>query len=294
MLMKKKLGKGFDALLQNTSIGDLQEAAQDALVQLPIEQIAPNPFQPRKVFSESALGELAQSIKTQGLLQPIVVRRVADKYQLIAGERRWRAAQRIPLHTIDAVIKDASDEQVSLLALLENIQREDLNVIELAEGMKRLVDTFTLTHQQIADGIGHSRASVTNLLRILQLSEESKAHLVAGDIELGHAKLLITRSADEQLRFCRAIIENNMTVRTTERMIADYDAQNNKDTLLYNDTTNACETQRLEKNLSAYFGQLVRIKEKNGKGTLMLNFATYEQFDALLAQCGIPRDVIEE
>lgn len=221
---KRGLGRGLDALLTNSNnaqnrnnVADevaQQESSKGELQKLPIEWLRPGKYQPRKDMSPEALEDLASSIKSQGIIQPIVVRPVGpDSYEIIAGERRWRAAQMARLEMVPCLIKDVPDEAAVAIALIENIQREDLNSMEEANALQRLLDEFQLTHQEVAEAVGKSRATITNLLRLNNLEAEVKTLLERGDIELGHAKLLLALQGDAQSDAGRIIAAKGMTVR---------------------------------------------------------------------------------
>ena len=210
---KRGLGRGLEALLgSETKLGVSMD-------EIPIEFISPGPFQPRKNFSDDSLDELAESIKRQGIVQPIVVREGgASKYEIIAGERRWRAAQRAALDTVPVVVKEVSDESAIAMSLIENIQREDLNPIEEAEALNRLLEEFQLSHQQLADAVGKSRAAVTNYLRLNGLSSKLKQLLISGALEMGHARALLSLSSVDQDKSAEEVIRRRLNVRQTEAL----------------------------------------------------------------------------
>ena len=226
---KRGLGRGLDALLatQSNSTAATESAPeasaeqkQAGLVKLPIEQLQPGKYQPRKDMSPDALEELASSIKTQGIIQPIVVRPIAENsYEIIAGERRWRASQIAEVDTVPCIIKDVPDEAAVAIALIENIQREDLNAMEEAIALQRLQDEFELTHQEVADAVGKSRTSVTNYLRLNKLEQDVKTLMEHGDLEFGHAKVLLGLAGDEQVLAARKVVAKDLTVRETEKLV---------------------------------------------------------------------------
>ena len=222
-MSRKRLGRGLDALLSaagGEETGNSPEASASNLDELNISEIVRGRYQPRREFEQSALDELAASIKAQGVMQPVVVRpKPQGGYELIAGERRWRAAQQAGLEVIPAVIKEVSDEQASAMALIENIQREDLNPLEEAQALERLREEFGLTQQQVADAVGKSRSAVTNLLRLLNLSAGVRNLLSAGDIEMGHARALLPLGAMDQERVAADVVERQLSVRQTENLV---------------------------------------------------------------------------
>lgn len=223
---KRGLGRGLDALLtSNQQNSDRQseqvtEEVKGELQKLPVEQLKPGRYQPRKDMSPEALEDLAASVKAQGIIQPIVVRPVGkDEYEIIAGERRWRAAQLAKLELVPCLIKDVPDEAAVAIALIENIQREDLNAMEEATALQRLLDEFQMTHQDVAQAVGKSRTTVTNLLRLNNLQDGVKVLLERGDIELGHAKLLLALEGEQQADVAQQIVAKDMTVRDAEKLV---------------------------------------------------------------------------
>jgi ParB family transcriptional regulator, chromosome partitioning protein len=234
-LKKRGLGKGLEALLgtsqvarQKQIVSDIQaDAAQNRvdnqkgeLQTLPLNWLRPGKYQPRRDMSQDALEDLANSIRAQGVIQPIVVRQIADQqYEIIAGERRWRACQLVRLDTVPCLIKNVEDNAAVAIALIENIQREDLNAIEEAVALQRLMNEFELSHQQVAEAVGKSRSSVSNLLRLNQLNEDVKQLVEHGDLDMGHARALLSLDGDVQSEAARTVAQKNMTVRDTERMV---------------------------------------------------------------------------
>lgn len=288
---KRGLGRGLDALLKTSNTAREKEQSSSSvaheqqpkgeLQKLPIEWLQPGRYQPRKDMTPEALEDLAASIKAQGIIQPIVVRSVGhEKYEIIAGERRWRAAQMARLDTVPCLVKDVPDEAAVAIALIENIQREDLNAMEEAVALQRLLNEFQLTHQEVADAVGKSRATVTNLLRLNNLEAETKTLLERGDIELGHAKLLLTLDGDQQIEIARLIAAKGMTVREAERVIrqalepiAEKPAKPTPD----------ADIQRLEKRLSERLGAAVAINHgRKGKGKVVINYSSLDELDGIL------------
>ena len=296
MTAKKKLGKGLDALL---SVGSTQTMASllggpknkpvsvsadrdGDMKHVPIELIQRGKYQPRTDMHEEALQELANSIRVQGIMQPIVIRPISsDKYEIIAGERRWRASQIVGLDTIPAIIKPVGDEAAIAMSLIENIQRENLNPIEEAMALKRLQDEFELTQQEVADAVGKSRTSVTNLIRLIGLSIDVRRMLEQGDLEMGHARALLSLPDMQQSEAARAVVGRGLSVRQTEslvrRLIAgDGEAKASK--LVDPDIKN------LEENLAEKLGTQVMIQHSaKGKGRLVLKYNSLDELDGILA-----------
>ena len=213
---KQRLGRGLDALLGTYE----STASKDELRQIPIDQLQRGKYQPRTHMNPEALDELAASIKAQGVVQPIVVRSLAPgQYEIIAGERRWRAAQIAGLETIPAVVRQIPDEAAIAIALIENIQREDLNPVEEATALTRLIDEFGMTHQKVADSVGRSRAAVTNLLRLLTLNSDVRESLEQGRMDMGHARALLALSAKSQSEAAQQVVQRGLSVRETENLV---------------------------------------------------------------------------
>jgi ParB family chromosome partitioning protein len=286
---RRGLGRGLDALL-TTAPKDSSEAPSDKtpvqseLQKLPIEQLHPGKYQPRKDMSNDALVELSNSIKSQGIIQPIVVRQISDhNYEIIAGERRWRAAQLAGLDLVPCLVKDVPDESAVAMALIENIQREDLNAMEEAIALERLLIEFELTHQEVADVVGKSRTTVSNLLRLNNLNSEVKTFLEHGDIEMGHARALLGLTDDEQTNTARIVVAKELTVRETEALIKKIQepAKPSKEKAIDPDT------QSLEQNLSEKLGSQVQINHnKKGKGKLVISYTNLEELDGIVARFG--------
>ncbi|NOR68425.1 MAG: ParB/RepB/Spo0J family partition protein [Methylomarinum sp.] len=274
---KRGLGRGLNALL-----GDMEPAAQEkshSQESLPIEFLQRGKYQPRKDMNPEALKELADSIKAQGIIQPIVIRAVGeDKYEIIAGERRWRAAQLTELQEVPVVIKDIDDRAAMAVALIENIQREDLNALEESEALKRLVDEFDLTHQQAADAVGKSRAMVSNLLRLIDLQSEVKIQLSKGLLEMGHARALLALEAEKQVEVANKVVKLGLTVRATEKLIK-YMGQEKKTGKAPQDT----DTLRLQEDLTEKTGAKVTINHQNsGKGKLVFSYTSLEELEGII------------
>ncbi|WP_314409204.1 ParB/RepB/Spo0J family partition protein [Pseudomonas kuykendallii] len=285
-IKKRGLGRGLDALLGGTSIAAMQEEAAQVenreLHYLPLDLIQRGKYQPRRDMDPAALEELAQSIKAQGVMQPIVVRAIdGGHYEIVAGERRWRASQQANLEKIPAMVRDVSDEAAVAMALIENIQREDLNPIEEAFALQRLQQEFQLTQQQVAEAVGKSRVTVTNLLRLIALPEEIKTLLAHGDLEMGHARALLGLPADRQLEAARHVVARGLTVRQTEALVRQW----------LSDKPQATEKpkadpdiSRLEQRLAERLGSPVQIKHgQKGKGQLVIRYNSLDELQGVLA-----------
>lgn len=296
MTAKKKLGKGLDALL---SVGSTQTMASllgrpknrpvsisadrdGDMKHVPIELIQRGKYQPRTDMHEEALQELANSIKVQGVMQPIIIRPISsDKYEIIAGERRWRACQIVGLDTIPAIIKPVGDEAAIAMSLIENIQRENLNPIEEAMALKRLQDEFELTQQEVADAVGKSRTSVTNLIRLIGLSIDVRRMLEHGDLEMGHARALLSLPDIQQSEAGRTVVGRGLSVRQTESLVRRLIAGGGEaraSKLIDPDIKN------LEENLAEKLGTQVMIQHSaKGKGRLVLKYNSLDELDGILA-----------
>ncbi|KOO58777.1 chromosome partitioning protein ParB [Rheinheimera sp. KL1] len=283
---KRGLGRGLDALLTTKPVSDQQNGAnlssaqQSELQKLPIEWLKPGKYQPRKDMSQDALDDLASSIRSQGVIQPIVVRQIGEQsYEIIAGERRWRASQLAQLDVIPCIIKDVPDEAAVAIALIENIQREDLNAMEEAIALQRLLSEFELTHQQVADAVGKSRASVTNLLRLNQLNDDVKLLLEHGDIEMGHARALLALDSFQQSDTARIVAAKQMTVRDTENLVRRLLEPAPEATPKVKDP----DVSSLEQRLSERFAAPVEINyNKKGKGNLVISYSSLDELEGIL------------
>lgn len=292
---KRGLGKGLSDLGIGELLSDLKGTKNplefgvltDSLQRLPLEYLQPGKYQPRKTMNQEALQELADSIRTQGIIQPIIVRSVApNRYEIIAGERRWRAAQLAQLQDIPVVIRDISDEAAVAVALIENIQREDLNPIEEALALQRLIDEFDMTHEQVADAIGKARATVTNLLRILQLNDDVKNKIANNELELGHGKVLLPLSDALQSKVAAAISTKKLSVRETETLVRKL--QTAKPDLLPDDIDEEADIHiaAMQTKLSEKLGAGVKILHKNGKGKLVVQYHNLSQLEGILERIG--------
>lgn len=288
MTAKKRggLGRGLDALLANNNRAKLEQQASTAdareLQRLPVELIQRGTYQPRRDMDPQALEELASSIRAQGVLQPIVVRPFgAGRYELIAGERRWRAAQLAGLAEIPAQVREVPDESAIAMALIENIQREDLNPIEQALALQRFSQEFQVTHQQLAEALGKSRASISNLLRLLGLPEEVRIMLAHGDLEMGHAKALLGLSEDRQVEGARHVVAQGLTVRQTEALVRNWLTA--KPGQPEKPRPNA-DITALERRLAEKLGSPVQIKHaQSGKGSLVIRYSSLDELQGVLA-----------
>ncbi|MCQ4321774.1 ParB/RepB/Spo0J family partition protein [Stutzerimonas stutzeri] len=283
---KRGLGRGLDALLGGANVAAIQEEAAQAdvreLQQLPLDVIQRGKYQPRRDIDPVTLEELANSIRTQGVMQPIVVRSVGSgRYEIIAGERRWRASQQAGLDRIPAMVRDVSDEAAIAMALIENIQREDLSPIEEAVALQRLQQEFQLTQQQVADAVGKSRVTISNLLRLIALPEEIKTLLSHGDLEMGHARALLGLPADQQVEGARHVVARGLTVRQTEALVRQW---LNKPESVKAEPKSDPDIVRLEQRLAERLGSPVQIKHgEKGKGQLVIRYSSLDELQGVLA-----------
>ena len=267
---KGGLGRGLDALFADNSI---EEIASTSAVKLKIMDIEPNRDQPRKIFDEDALAELADSIAKHGVIQPLLVRPMPDgSYQLVAGERRWRAAQRADVATLPSYIREVHDENLHAMALVENIQRQDLNAIEIALGMQRLIDECGLTQDALSEKVGKKRSTVSNFLRLLKLPDEIQLALKEGLISAGHAKAIAGAPADRQLHLLKRCIKKDLSVRQIEELVRSFNAQRPAEPA--EDEEYPESYLRLVEQLERFFSQEISIKRsKNGGGKIVIDFA---------------------
>lgn len=291
--MKKKLGRSpLDAFLSKPKKKATGESTDTQSIvpegefrKLPIEFMQPGQYQPRKIMTDDALEELASSIKAQGIIQPIVVRELSkDKYEIIAGERRWRAAQLAELDVIPCLVKDIPDEAAIAMALIENIQREDLNAMEEAVALQRLMQEFELTHQQTADAVGKSRTTVTNLLRLLSLTEICRTLLERGDLEMGHARALLSLSSDDQTSIARMVVAKGLTVRDTEKLVRGVNAPVKAKFEAKGDP----HIEKLERRVSDKVGAPIKIQHgPKGKGKIVIQYNSLDELDGVLNHLGV-------
>ena len=282
MVKAKGLGRGLDALLLSGE-EDAQKN-EGSLQTLLISELQPGKYQPRSIMQEEALYALSQSILKQGVMQPIIVRPVGNnQYEIIAGERRWRAAKLANLNEVPVIIKNIPDESALAMALIENIQRENLNPLEEAVGIKRLIDEFNMTHEEAADAVGKSRVTVSNLLRLLTLTKPVQDRLLNGKIDMGHARALIGLEGSQQIMLCEEIIQKNLSVREVEALVKNL--QNGYKTGASPSSskkTNA-DVRQLEESLAEALGASVTIDaKKNGSGILKVHYRNLEQLDEIL------------
>jgi ParB family chromosome partitioning protein len=281
MIKHKGLGRGLDALLDTESA----PVAAESLATAGVDRLQPGRYQPRTKMDAESLNELAASIKEQGLMQPILVRpHGADRYEIIAGERRWRAAQIAGLDEVPVVVRDVPDQAALAMALIENIQREDLNPLEEAQGVQRLVAEFRLTHQEAADAIGRSRAATTNLLRLLNLPQSVQQLVLDGALDMGHARALLALDAELQVGTAKKVAAKGLSVRETEQLVNDLLHPKAREARVKARTGR--DIQRLEEEVSEKLGTTVEIKPvgKKGAGRLVVSDMNHEHLDALLAR----------
>ena len=286
----KGLGRGLDALL---GPGPAQGGADGRGREIPVELIARSPWQPRRKLDPDALEDLSRSIRVHGVLQPILVRPVGeDRYELVAGERRWRAAQAAGLATVPAVVREVSDEVALSIAIIENIQREDLTPLEEARGVARLIEEFGMTHREVAEAVGRSRPAVSNLLRLLDLNDDVRARLESGEIEMGHARALLGLAGGVQSEAARIVGDRGLSVRQTEALVrrmqsapgagADDEAARDPD------------IGRLETRLGDVIGTEVNIRHgKRGSGRLVIRYHSLDELDGILERLD-PENAAEE
>lgn len=287
-LPKKRLGRGLAALIGDDLTDDVP-ATQDpeirsALREVPIETVRSNNLNPRKHFNEEELQDLARSISEKGILQPVVVRPTGDSetYQIVAGERRWRAAQKAGLHTIPVLVRELSDKEVLEIAIIENVQRADLNPVEEAMGYQQLIDSFDYTQQQLAESIGKSRSHIANTLRLMTLPPAVLERLQRGDLTAGHARALI--ATDDPVGLSQKIVALGLSVRQAEAL-ARNKSQPTEDTP--SETENNSDLKSIEKAISEALGLRVSVQSANGeKGNLIINFKTLDQFEELCNKLG--------
>lgn len=287
MVKKRGLGKSLNALLAykaapaETTEDEISTHGHEQLADLPVDRIQRGKYQPRHEMDADALEELANSIRAQGIIQPLIVRPFGDKYEIIAGERRWRAAQMAGLNEVPVIIRDIPDEAAVAIALIENIQRENLNPVEEAIALQRLMDEFELTHQQAAEAVGKSRTTVTNLLRLLSLPAEVRNLLERGLIEMGHARTLITLSATLQLKAANIIVAKGLSVRETENLVKQLQAGEAKPSEKPMDP----DILKLQENLTRQLKLRVAIQcNAKGKGKLVIHYRNLDELDRILEQ----------
>jgi len=283
MVKAKGLGRGLDALFLNANSDSGESVIQNPMV-LPINALQAGKFQPRTLIDDGAIAELSESIRSQGVIQPLIVRSLANgQYEIIAGERRWRAAKKAGLEVVPVVLKEADDQSVMAMALIENIQREDLNAIDEALGIRRLIDEFKMTHESVAKILGKSRSAVTNLLRLLSLPSMVQQLLREKKLEMGHARSLLAAQESRQGDLAKRIVALNLTVRESESLVASV---NKKTSDPRKNKSNAdTDTMNLEDQLGQKLGMSVKIKNtKAGSGKVILSYRNLDDLDVLLGK----------
>lgn len=274
---KSSLGTGLDSLL-----GDRPKAEGLSVAQIALDDLTPGQYQPRSKMYKSTLEELSQSIKEQGVLQPLVVRRLASgRFEIVVGERRWRASQMAGLSTVPAIVKDLNNDETAKIALIENLQREDLNALDQARGLFRLQREFNLSQEDLASSVGKSRSTVTNLLRLLNLSPEVQAFLEEGKIEMGHARSLLTLEEADQIAIAQQVITQSLSVRQCEALASGLSTKTKPQTK--SEKNKDPNTAALERELSEILGSPVDIKHNvKGKGKLVINFKNLDALQGVL------------
>ncbi len=281
MIRPKGLGRGLDALLAGVD----DAGATDALQAIAIERVQPGRYQPRTQMNDVALEELAASIREHGVMQPILVRPIdGGRFEIVAGERRWRAAQRAGLAEIPALVKAVPDQSALALALIENIQREDLNPLEQANGLQRLIDEFGMTHDAAAKAVGRSRSAVTNLLRLRELAKPVQAYLMHGQIDMGHARALLALAAGQQTAAAARVVAQGLSVRETERLVHQFAHPGRRNAKRSAPAADA-DLARLQEELADALGAKVAIVPRaNGSGKLVIGYSNLDQLDGILAK----------
>ncbi|MFZ8987763.1 MAG: ParB/RepB/Spo0J family partition protein [Methylophilaceae bacterium] len=286
MTKEKRLGRGLSALFENEleeNILNEEVISGESIQEISIDKLISGKFQPRKSFNLESIKELSESIIEQGLMQPIIVRKAEKNlFEIIAGERRWRAAQLAKLNSMPAIVRDINDRSASIIALIENMQREDLTALEEAEGIQKMINEFGMTHEAAADAVGKSRSSVTNLLRLLLLSDFVKEKLNAKEIDMGHARALLSLAPDQQNMICQKIIQENLSVRKVEDLINDnLNGKKTKKPQVQKESNK--DLRNLEKELSEKLGYTVSIDNKvNNSGQIKIKYRNLDELDILI------------
>nr|WP_286481526.1 ParB/RepB/Spo0J family partition protein [Ignatzschineria indica] len=289
-MKKRGLGRGLEMLLSQTGAEiatDSVKVEQEGIRELPIERLTPGKYQPRRHFDQEALETLAASIKAQGIIQPIVVREVEGQkeVEILAGERRWRASQLAGLKSVPVIFKPMSDQEALAVALIENIQRENLNPVETAMALKRLIDEFSLTHQEAGEVIGKSRSSITNSLRLLELEASVQALLAEQKLDMGHARALLALPKSEQGRVALQVIKEQLTVRATEQLVKKLLAPESEEAAPTKRSEKDRDVLNLERSLSEFLGAQTEIKQKNrGRGEVVIRYNSLEELDGILGK----------
>jgi ParB family chromosome partitioning protein len=283
MIRPKGLGRGLDALLAGT---DEAAPSGEQLQTISIDRLRPGKYQPRTRMDAESLAELALSIREQGIMQPILVRPVeGGRFEIVAGERRWRAAQQAGLRDIPALVKNVPDQSALAVALIENIQREDLNPLEEARGLQRLIDEFGLTHDTAAKAVGRSRSAVSNLLRLNSLAPPVQEYVLAGSLEMGHARALLALAIDQQSGAAARVVDGALSVRETERLVHGLLNPAKRAARRKGKPAYDADTARLENDLSERLGAVVHIEPgRQGAGRIVIRYSTLDQLDGIVAR----------
>lgn len=275
-MSKRGLGKGLGALISSAN----EDPISNGVLELKINEIEPNVGQPRKKFDDDKLMQLSESIKEHGIVQPIIVRKEDNVYKIVAGERRWRAARLAGLTTVPVIVKDLSNRQVMEMALIENIQREDLNPIEEAEAYERLLNEYNMTQEELSKSIGKSRSTIANIIRLLALCNKVKEHLIDGEISSGHARALLSLEDKElQEKVCNEIIEKSLSVRETENLVKRIQNNTEKVSKVKTEDENIL---KIEDDLKKILGTKVKLFNKNKKGKIMIEYYSNDELERLL------------
>ena len=284
----KGLGRGLEALL-GPSGDDVNKDMGEQVMTLPLGKLQAGKYQPRSRMDESSLLELAESIKSQGIMQPILVRPIGSgKYEIIAGERRFRASKIAGLTEVPVLVRAVPDESALAMALIENIQREDLNPLEEALGVQRLIREFNLTHEDAARAIGRSRSATSNMLRLLNLAEPVQTMLLAGDVEMGHARALLALNAAEQIACANEVVNKRLSVRETEKLVNDWASDHDR---VATKPKQTADVRRLEEGLADWLASAVQLKaNSNGKGSVTIKFNNLDELDGVLERIGFPKE----
>lgn len=284
----KGLGRGLEALLGPSGDDSTKDMGEQVMT-LSLGKLQAGKYQPRSRMDESSLMELAESIKSQGIMQPILVRPIGSgKYEIIAGERRFRASRLAGLEEVPVLVRAVPDESALAMALIENIQREDLNPLEEAIGVQRLIQEFDLTHEDAARAIGRSRSATSNMLRLLNLAEPVQTMLLAGDIEMGHARALLALTAAEQIACANEVVNKRLSVRETEKLVNDWASNGDR---VASKPKQTADVRRLEEGLADWLASAVQLKaNSNGKGSVTIKFNNLDELDGVLQRIGFPKE----
>lgn len=284
----KGLGRGLEALLGPSGDDSTKDMGEQVMT-LSLGKLQAGKYQPRSRMDESSLMELAESIKSQGIMQPILVRPIGSgKYEIIAGERRFRASKLAGLQEVPVLVRAVPDESALAMALIENIQREDLNPLEEALGVQRLIQEFDLTHEDAARAIGRSRSATSNMLRLLNLADPVQTMLLAGDIEMGHARALLALTAAEQIACANEVVNKRLSVRETEKLVNDWASNGDR---VASKPKQTADVRRLEEGLADWLASAVQLKaNSNGKGSVTIKFNNLDELDGVLQRIGFPKE----